>query len=69
MDEYIIKNGQINSNVSIIKKGVIEICIKGNLKDIFNVMNYYRDNFSDLSDKKYEMSDFSIRKIYKLMKI
>ena len=29
-------------------------------------MNYYRDTFSDLNDKKYEMSDFLFRKIYKL---
>ena len=66
MDEYIIKNGDINSNLIIIKSGTFEISFTGNLEDIFNILNYYIENFSDLDEKKYELKDTLFRKIYKL---
>ena len=66
MDEYIIKSGQISNNLIIIKSGKFEISYSGDLKDVFNLMNYYRDTFSDLGDKRYELSDCLFKKIYKL---
>ena len=66
MDEYIIRNGQINNNLIIIKNGTFEISITGKLQDFFNLMNYYFENFYDLDEKKYEMSDTLQRKMYKL---
>lgn len=66
MDEYIIKREEINSNIIIIKSGSFEISFNGNIKDVFDLINCYRDNFSDLNEKKYEMSDTIFRKIYKL---
>ena len=66
MDEYIIKNGQLNSNLIIIKNGVFEITFNGKLNDVFYLMNYYYEKFSDLNEKKYEMSENLFRKINKL---
>ena len=66
MDEYIIKNGQVNTNLIIIKNGTFEVFFSGSLKDFYNIMNYYRDNFSDLDERKYEFSDSLFRKIYKI---
>ena len=66
MDEYIIKNGQISNNLILIKSGTFEISITGKLDDFFNLMNYYSENFYDLGDKSYEISDTILRKINKL---
>ena len=67
MDEYIIKNGLVNSNLIIIKNGTFEISFKGSLKDIFNLMNYYKEsykeNFTDLDEKNYKLNDCLIKKI------
>ena len=65
-DEVIVQKGKINANIIIIKSGAFEISFQGKLKDVFNLMNYYGENFSDLYEKKYEISDFLLRKIYKL---
>ena len=66
MDEYIIRNGQVNNNLIIIKSGTFEISFNSNLKDFYEIMNYYKDKFSELGDKRYEFSDCLMRKIYKL---
>ena len=65
-DEVIIQKGKINNNIIIIKNGAFEISFQSKLKDVFNLMNYYCENFTDLYDKKYELSEFLLRKIYKL---
>ena len=66
MDEYIMKKEDINLNLIIIKNGAFEISFNGNLADIYDLINYYKDNFTDLTDKKYELNEFIFRKIYKL---
>ena len=65
-DEVILQKGEINTNIIIIKSGAFEISFKGKLKDAFDFMNYYGENFSDLYEKKYEINDFLLKKIYKL---
>jgi len=65
-DEVIIQKGEINTNIIIIKSGAFEISFQGKLKEVFDLMNYYAENFSDLYEKKYEISDDLIRKIIKL---
>ena len=66
MGEYIMRNGDINPNLIIIKSGSFEISFNGNLDGIFNIMNFCIDNFSDLDEKKNELKDNIFRKIYKL---
>ena len=65
-DEIIIHKDEINTNLFIIKNGTFEINFNGKLKDIFNLMNYYRDTFCDIDEKKYEMNESLFKKIYKL---
>ena len=65
-NEVIIQRGKINTNIIIIKNGAFEISFQGKLKDVFDLMNYYGEKFSDLYEKKYEISDFLLRKIFKL---
>ena len=71
MDEYILKKGSINSNLIIIKNGTFEISFKGNLNDIYNLMDYYKEsykeNFSNLDEKKYKLDNYLIKKINKLI--
>ena len=63
-DEYLLNIGEINNNIIIIKNGKFEINIKGGIQNIFEMINLYRDNFSEL--KEYGISDTLIRKINKL---
>ena len=70
LGEYIIKNGKENTNIIIIKKGIFEICFNGTLKDIFYLMNYYKENykknFSELDEKKYKLNDYLSKKVNKI---
>ena len=70
MDQYIIKNGEKNPNLIIIKNGSFDISFNGKLKDIYYLMNYYKksykDNFSEIDAKKYKINDFISKKISKL---
>jgi len=70
LDEYIIKRGEINNNIIIIKSGNYEIDFNGKIKDIFDLINHYRNNYNDNFTikelKKYQLNDDLKKKINKL---
>ena len=63
-NEYLIKIGEINNNIIIIKSGKFEINVKGGILNIFQLINQYKYNFEQM--KEYGLSDNIIRKINKL---
>ena len=61
-DEHLIKIGEVNNNLIIIKNGKFEINVKGEIKSIFDLINQYKKNNSiDLS-----LSENILRKINKI---
>ena len=61
-DEHLIKIGEVNNNLIIIKNGKFEINVKGEIKSIFELINQYKKNNSiDLS-----LSENILRKINKI---
>ena len=71
LNEYIIQKGQINDNLIIIKSGVFEVNFTGSIKDVFYLINYYKDNYSENYSendyKKYKLSNTILQKINKLI--
>ena len=63
-DEDLVKYGEINHNIIIIKSGKFEINIKGGINNIFDLINEYKKNF--LQSKEFGLSDNLVRKIMKL---
>ena len=63
-DEYLIRFGEVNNNIIIIKNGKFEINIKGGLNNIFELINEYKNNFIHL--KEFGLSENLIRKIMKI---
>ena len=63
-DEDLVKYGEINNNIIIIKSGKFEINIKGGINNIFDLINEYKKNF--LQSKEFGLSENLIRKIVKL---
>ena len=63
-DEYLIRFGEVNNNIIIIKNGKFEINIKGGLNNIFELINEYKNNFIQL--KEFGLSENLIRKIMKI---
>ena len=63
-DEDLVKYGEINHNIIIIKSGKFEINIKGGINNIFDLINEYKKNF--LQSKEFRLSDNLVRKIMKL---
>ena len=63
-DEDLVKYGEINHNIIIIKSGKFEINIKGEINNIFDLINEYKKNF--LQSKEFGLSDNLVRKIMKL---
>ena len=63
-NEYLVKIGEINNNIIIIKNGKYEINVKGGIFNIFQLINQYKDNFEQV--KEYGLSENIIRKINKL---
>ena len=65
-DEYLVKYGEINNNIIIIKNGKFEINIKGGIDYIFDLINEYKNNF--LLSKEFGLNDNLVKKIMKLNK-
>ena len=63
-NEYLVKIGEINNNIIIIKNGKFEINVKGGIFNIFQFINQYKYNFEQM--KEYGLSDNIVRKINKL---
>jgi len=63
-DEYLMKIGEINNNIIIIKSGNFEINIKGNVNYIFEMVNEYNNNF--MHSPEFNISDNLFKKIRKL---
>ena len=63
-DEYLMKIGEINNNIIIIKSGKFEINIKGNVNYIFEMVNEYNNNF--MHSPEFNISDNLFKKIRKL---
>lgn len=63
-NEFLIKFGEINNNIIIIKNGKYEINIKGGLENIYELINEYYINLGEL--KNFGLTDNIIRKINKL---
>ena len=63
-DEYLLKFGDVNNNIIIIKNGKFEINIKGSIKNIFEIINEYNKNFIQFNE--LGLGDNLIRKIIKL---
>ena len=70
LDEYIIKKGEINNNLIIIKSGIFEVNFTGKIKDIFYLMDFYKENYKDNYSKndfkKYKLNESLVEKINKL---
>ena len=68
LDNYIIKKDEMNENLIVIKEGTFEISFDGKIKDIFYLINYYREiyNQNNLNEKKYKLNSNLLEKIYNL---
>ena len=70
LDEYIIKKGELNDNLILIKNGTFEINFNGKINDILDLINYfkesYKENFSDNDFKKFIFDRNLVIKICKL---
>ena len=51
-DECLIRYGEINNNIIIIKSGKFEINIKGDIKYIFELINEYKNIFINLEESE-----------------
>ena len=63
-DEDLIKIGEVNPNIILIKSGKFEINVKGGIISIFELINYYKNNYID--SNIFEVSENIIRKINKI---
>ena len=63
-DEYLVKFGEINNNIIIIKSGKFEINIKGDVNSIFEIINEYKKKF--MKSQEFNLSDNLFEKIIKL---
>lgn len=64
-NDYIIKQKEINNNIILIKEGVYEIILNGNMFDIYNLINIYYKKLLSI-EKKTEQDEeihYKIRKI------
>lgn len=70
LDEYIIKKGELNDNLILIKSGTFQINFNGKINDILDLINYfkesYKENFSDNDFKKFIFDRNLVIKIGKL---
>ena len=70
LNEYIIKRGELNENIIMIKSGTFEINFNGKINDIFYLINYYKDNYNSNFTKndfrKIKFDENLLKKIYKL---
>ena len=70
LNEYIIKRGELNENIIIIKSGTFEVNFTGKINDIFYLINYYKDNYNSNFSKNYfkkiKFNENLLKKIYKL---
>ena len=63
-DEFLVKFGEINNNIIIIKSGKFEINIKGDVNSIFEIINEYKKKF--MKSQEFNLSDNLFQKIIKL---
>ena len=63
-DEDLIKIGEVNPNIILIKSGKFEINVKGGIISVFELINYYKNNYID--SNIFEVSENIIRKINKI---
>ena len=63
-DEFLIKIGEINNNIIIIKNGKFEINVKGEIQSFYDLINQYKINHLNSDD--ISMSDNIMRKINKV---
>ena len=71
LNEHIIKNGEINNYIIIIKSGIFEVNFTGTIQDIFHLISYYIDNynqkFTEKESKKFKLNSNILMKIDKLI--
>lgn len=63
-DEDLIKIGEVNPNIILIKSGKFEINFKGGINSIFDLINNYKNNYID--SKIFEVSENIIKKMNKV---
>ena len=70
LDEYIIKRGEINNHIIIIKSGIFEVNFTGSINEVFNLINFYIENHKENNSKNmykiYKLDNYLIKRIKKL---
>ena len=65
-NDYIIKQNESNSNIVLIKEGVYEIILNGNMFDIYNLINNYYKKLYSIDKKNIEHDEEMNKKISKI---